>query len=796
MERTIALIACILLGAGLGWLGEQGPRPAPANASAELFSAERALADIQVIAKAPHPTGSPANFVVRNHLVARLRSLGLEPQIQVARPIAVYERGGLTQVTGARVENIVAVLPGKDRQAPALALMAHYDSVPASPGAGDDAAGVAAILEIVRAIQARGTPARDVVVLLTDGEEIGLLGARAFFESHPLASRIGFVINLEARGSAGRATMFQTGAHNGPTIDLFAGAAAGSPSNSLTVFAYEQMPNDTDFSVPRDAGLAGLNYAFTGRQFDYHSPTATVATLSLRSLQDLGAQALASASAAAFAETLPPEGPDKVYASSIGGQIISYPPTVGWIILGAAGLLLAIGVLRARRHEPALRLLDAAQGALAGLYIIIAGAAVLRLARRASGAGFGYLEQRELLAQAARFETVLFLLALGVVLLAAAACARGRMRASPAILAGAAGIGCQLFGGWDPPGLVLGALGVVLALVAFRRPAYRSGAWAGLLATGLVLGVGLQVAAPPTAFLIAWPLLIACAGAALSAMGERRPLSSRIILVVLGGVGLGWVAGYAHAVFVNLDLPELLALTAWLAAFLLWPFAHPAIGGAGRVTALLLLGAGVALLALVRFEPPWSERYPQASLVYYVLDQTRDRAFVVEAVPSPSAWSRRMLRDRGEITTVEVDPVFARPVRGAPTEAVDLAAPILTLSQAPERVVLSAAPRDQGVIVLEIRADAPVEDVRVNGAAVPLLGEAGGWSRLRWHSDGQPVQLSFRPSAESGQLEVRYGAVVPGWPAAATPLPPRPDTVMAFDTSDSTIITGAETFSW
>jgi len=44
--------------------------------------------------------------------------------------------------------------------APAVALMAHYDSVPASTGASDDAAGVASALEIVRAIKARGVPAR------------------------------------------------------------------------------------------------------------------------------------------------------------------------------------------------------------------------------------------------------------------------------------------------------------------------------------------------------------------------------------------------------------------------------------------------------------------------------------------------------------------------------------------------------------------------------------------------------------------------------------------------------------
>ena len=118
------------------------------------------------------------------------------------------------------MENLVGVLPGKDRAAPAVALMAHYDSVPASTGASDDAAGVASALEIVRAIKARGVPARDVIVLITDGEEAGLLGADAFFARDPLAKRIGFVFNMDVRGSAGRVQMFQTGDRNGGAIRL------------------------------------------------------------------------------------------------------------------------------------------------------------------------------------------------------------------------------------------------------------------------------------------------------------------------------------------------------------------------------------------------------------------------------------------------------------------------------------------------------------------------------------------------------------------------------------------------
>ncbi|MFX4531870.1 M28 family peptidase, partial [Acinetobacter baumannii] len=91
----------------------------------------------------------------------------------------------------------------------------HHDSVYGSPGAADDSAGVAAILETARALGARGTPLRDLIVVLTDGEDSGLCGAQRFFAADPARGRIGALINLEARGGGGRATLFQTTPGNG-----------------------------------------------------------------------------------------------------------------------------------------------------------------------------------------------------------------------------------------------------------------------------------------------------------------------------------------------------------------------------------------------------------------------------------------------------------------------------------------------------------------------------------------------------------------------------------------------------
>src|SRR6185436_2018823 len=216
--------------------------------------------DVNFLAAVPHPIGSPDNANVRDALVGRMLRLGLSPQVRPGIGVRSSRDNPSIFAAGA-VENVVGILPGRNRNAPALALLAHYDSVPASPGAADDMLGVATALEVVRAIKARGTPARDVMVVITDGEEAGLLGANHFFRRDPLATHIGLVINMEARGGGGRVQMFQTSPKNGELIRLFQRTAVRPSSSSLAVMIYEALPNDTDLTEVLKVGLTGLNYA-------------------------------------------------------------------------------------------------------------------------------------------------------------------------------------------------------------------------------------------------------------------------------------------------------------------------------------------------------------------------------------------------------------------------------------------------------------------------------------------------------------------------------------------------------
>ena len=143
------------------------PPPLPADAAADLFAAGRAQKHVEAIARAPHPMGSAESERVRETLIRRLEEIGLDAEVQSPKQQEPpFPRNVLARIKGQGP-------PGKK----ALMLCAHYDSVHEGPGASDNAAGVAVVLETLRALKAGPPLDRDVIALLTDGEESGCLGA-------------------------------------------------------------------------------------------------------------------------------------------------------------------------------------------------------------------------------------------------------------------------------------------------------------------------------------------------------------------------------------------------------------------------------------------------------------------------------------------------------------------------------------------------------------------------------------------------------------------------------------------
>ncbi|MFP3939256.1 MAG: M20/M25/M40 family metallo-hydrolase [Thermoanaerobaculia bacterium] len=288
----LALLAVIVAAAWLAVALVDAPEPVPATAPEAVFSAERALPHVEALAGGPRPIGTEAHARARRSIQERLRTLGLEPIVQVATGRSRWGRAFGT------VRNVLVRLPGTESagEGPAVLLMAHYDSVPQSPGASDDAVGVAVLLETLRALRA-GPPLRhDVIALFSDGEEAGLLGAEAFVHDHPWAEDVALVLNFEARGTRGPALMFETGGGNRWVVERFAGAPHPVAA-SYSYEVYRRLPNDTDFSIFRGRGVPGLNFAHIHGPVGYHTARDTVERLDPASLQHHGANALALARA-------------------------------------------------------------------------------------------------------------------------------------------------------------------------------------------------------------------------------------------------------------------------------------------------------------------------------------------------------------------------------------------------------------------------------------------------------------------------------------------------------------------
>ncbi|MSU35773.1 MAG: M20/M25/M40 family metallo-hydrolase [Pedosphaera sp.] len=266
-------VCAIAIGLGLSvsWL----PAPLPSDAPVTPFSAERAWQHASAIARQPHPAASEENRRVRAYLCKSMTELGL----------AVRELPGKQE--GTELGNLYAELPVTAGGQPAILLVSHYDSVSAGPGAADCASGVAALLENVRAVRASGSLRNGIAVLFTDGEENGLLGARAFTADQPELWRdVRVVLNLEARGNRGPVMMFETSPGARRLIARLSKSCLYPVACSFSREIYRRMPNDTEFLK---AGRAGMNFAFVGGGLEYyHTAQDTPENLSRRTLQHYG----------------------------------------------------------------------------------------------------------------------------------------------------------------------------------------------------------------------------------------------------------------------------------------------------------------------------------------------------------------------------------------------------------------------------------------------------------------------------------------------------------------------------
>ncbi|MGM1058657.1 M20/M25/M40 family metallo-hydrolase [Saccharothrix sp. Mg75] len=608
----LALLAAV---AALAVLAFRPPAPV-ADAPAAAFAAGRAEEHLREIAQRPHPIGSADNERVREHLVRTARELGAE--VTEESDEVVHPWRDVRRV--ATAHNVVARLRGSDPAlsgGKALLLVAHHDSVPTGPGAADDGAAVAAMLETLRALSFAGVR-NDVVFLFTDGEEAGTLGAEAFVRRHGVGE-YGAVLNWEARGSGGPVWMFETGPGNGPLVEAFAGASSRPIANSLAYEVYRLMPNYSDFSVFLDAGARGLNSAFIEHVHDYHSPHDDLGRLDRGSLQHHGETMLGLARVLGERDLRAVDGSPAVYFDLFSRVLVHYPVwfAVVLALLTALGLAATLFVHRGRW---AWRRVLLAAGGSAGAVLV------------AGGAAFGVWA----LVAAARPE-------LGFLALS-----------EPPER------------GWFVAGFLLLGLAVLLVAVRLLRRCARDELLAGALVLTAVLLVASALLVPGASFLFQWPLLLGLAALRLPRLRVLPPLAAAAVHPPLVGtllVALGMPLAAAGVAF------------ALLAGVLLLPLLADLPRPAAPVTALLALA--LVAVGAVRVDFTEADQRPN-SLIYL---QAPGGASWLSADPRPDEWTSRVLGDDPErVVLTDEHPALTTELMRADAPDLGLPAPTAVLT--------------------------------------------------------------------------------------------------------------------
>lgn len=718
MENRIAgwgVLLFVLLVTGVCAVREGVPEPLPATAPQEVFSAERALVHLNAFATAPHPIGSAEHDRVRDYLASQLTGLGLAPEIQRATGVtARYEVAGT-------VENIVARLKGTSGATDAVALVSHYDSVGAGPGAGDDGAGVAALLETLRALRT-GPPLRnDILFVMTDGEEDGLLGASAFAAENPAAKDVRVVVNFEARGNAGESQMFETSAGNGRLVQIFAQAAPHPSGSSLTYEIYKHMPNDTDMTVFKKAGVAGLNFAFIGHWEAYHTPLDNPQLLDRGSLQQHGETALSLARSLGNADLGQLQDRDAVYFSVPGGFFARYSSRWIWPLVILAGVLL-FGVIYYAKHAWQTSALS-----MVGACFLQAGVLVLLLfAGLGCVLGVGWLHEH-VLAEGGLDQNTLYLLALLALLAALLSALYALFRrkiSAPAIFLG----------------------GAMLLFVA----ALAASKW---LAGG--------------SYTFVWPLLAGLLATAIAAF-RPRPLSplSVVILCLLSLPALllfvPLLKGFYIALGFTVVGAPLLSVTFGLLFLLLYPFLDPALESAGKVFPIASFVLALVLCGAAATTTRYSATHPRPSLLAYALDADTGKAVWTSSTNRIDSWTAQYVGispTRGKLP--DFFPVWY------PIDFLQHDAPVITL--APPQAELLESATANGIRTLRLRISTPrhartlhvglthgeVLDASVNGH------DLGKPSEARWHQPGNWGFDYANPPAEGIDVQLHVQAAGP-----------------------------------
>jgi hypothetical protein len=581
------------------------PSPVSADAAAPLFSSARAMEHVKAISRQPHPVGVPEHAAVRDYILHHLAAQGLVPEVQ--KTTVANKLSGSIRV--ATVENIAARIKGTG-DGKAVMLSAHYDTVAISPGAADDGSSVAALLETVRALKGEAPLRNDIIFLFTDGEELGLLGAKAFIDEHPWRTDVGLVLNFESRGASGPVMMFETSEGNARLIQEFARATAHPFANSLAYEIYRVLPNDTDLTVFKEAKLPGLNFANIDGVTRYHSHSDSAENLDEGTLQQKGAEALALTRHFGNVQLDEQSAGNAVFFDLLGATVLHYP----------AQLIMPLTILTV---------------------LLFAAVAV-----------FGWRKKR-VTAGGIVVGFFLFLLTLG--------------------LAYGVSFGIWWLNvtvqGWFGSGLqddfyqsklyLVGFLAVTLALstalynLFVKKIRMENLALGGLLCW-LVLLVVVSVLLPGASYILMWPLWFSLIPLALMFRKEEREAVStrRFIIMTLCAIpGIILVVPMIYQIFVALGLPMVAVamLLVTLLCGLLLPYVSLMTASRNWLLPAGAAGVGVLLVVLAATTGAFDRQHPKANNVSYIQNTDLGKAVWASTDGKTDEWTRQFFPGSAEV---------------------------------------------------------------------------------------------------------------------------------------------------
>ncbi|WP_205739758.1 M20/M25/M40 family metallo-hydrolase [Georgenia sp. SYP-B2076] len=752
-----AILVAVVVVAFLSTVALLPMAPRPAYAPADTFSAGRAGVHIDRLAASPRTPGSAAHAQARAYLAGELAGWGWRTEVQDA--VGLAEPGGPGTVRVAAVANVVATLPGADPTGTVI-LAAHYDTVPGSPGAGDDGIGVAAVLEAARALAADDPPRNDVVVLLTDGEEAGLLGAEAF--ARGVAPGTAVVLNHEARGAGGAPATFRTTSPNGVLLSALS-AAPGAAAESLGEAAFALLPNNTDFTAFTAAGMHGLDTAIAAGSAVYHSPLDDAAHLSPASLQQIGETSLALARDLARRDLASlPDGDARTVTTLPWGLL--HLPVAQELPLALAALVLALAQVTLLRRRRALTLPRAALGSVAALVAVVA--------------------------------------ALGV--------AYGLWKAAVLVDPGQASVVVgEPYRPWPyQVAMVLAALGVVLALYTLLRRSLRPAAFtAGALLLLALLLVVLAVAVPGASPALVLPVLAAALGAVVAAVLPPRRAALRLAAhgaglvpaaVMLGpGIPTAFDTGLAFGGLMSAFFAAVLALLLLPVIGGLWPVPdraqerpgapdEPTARGAtgpGRWQTAAVPGAVLALAAastavglLLNREGSTELRQEQ---VTYALEADTGQAYWASWAAPRTPWARSVLTERPAALEHALPWLDGVPVAHGPAPVADLAAPAAQVVQdvtsdgRRELTLRLVSPRGAPTLGLWVDgASATVRAASVAGRELPVRGSQGDFGFLFRGAPAEGIEVRLDLDQRADAVALRLADLTHDLSAAPALAPP------------------------